>query len=192
MTNLPPPEQLDELIDHIQARLAAAVSDYSAPWRTPMLATIGGSVTPTLRTVVIRAVDRAAGWVRIYTDRRSDKVAQLIDRPAVELGFWDPSVNQQLRVAGRAQLLTDAEAVDSAWAALRPEARLIYQSAAAPGTPIDPTAPAPPDADRRDVFSVINIRWERWDWLWLGPDGHRRARIHWSRDGERQAVWVVP
>jgi general stress protein 26 len=193
MTDLSQPDRLDDLVNHIQFRLAAAVSDYSAPWRTPMLATIAdGGSTPTLRTVVIRTVDSIAGCVRIYTDRRSDKIGQIADCSAVELGFWDPSASEQLRVAGRAQILTNADAVDTAWAGLRPEARLIYRSANVSGAPLDAATPILPDAGGRDVFTVIEIRWERWDWLWLDQHSHHRARIHWSTDGERRAEWIVP
>lgn len=196
---VPPTDDLDALIEHILSRLAGAVRDRDAPWRAPMLASVTRDREPTLRTVVIRAIDAAERRLRINTDRRSDKADQLAADSRVELGFWDPVAQQQLRVAGRAELTTDGPAVDAAWAALGPEGREVYRSGARPGAPIgraDDAGPGPVEPDGpssgRQAIAVVTILWERWDWLWLGPNGHRRARVHWTADGQRQARWVVP
>lgn len=189
-----PPEDLDRLPGHLLDRLSHAADAREGGWRTPMLATLTAGGTPTLRTVVLRAVDPVRRTLTVYTNRLSDKAAQIAAAPAVELGFWDGGAQEQLRVAGVARLLVDAAALDRAWETLPEPARAIYRDATAPGTPLArPGSSGVPVADpRREVFAVIEVTWARWDWLWLGPDGHRRARLAWPADGAVTAAWVEP
>jgi general stress protein 26 len=189
-----PPERLDDLVRHLLARLSSAAADRNAAWRSPMLATLTADGAPTLRTVVLRSVDADRRVLALYTNRRSDKVAQLAARPAVELGFWDPAARQQLRVAGSAHLVTEGPMVDAAWEALPEAARWIYLDGTAPGMPLSgPGSSGISVADpQRDVFTVVQVTWSGWDWLWLGPDGHRRARMRWATDGSCRSAWVEP
>lgn len=189
-----PPDQIDELAAHVLARLRHAAEARTGAWRTPMLATVAGDGAPSLRTVILRAVDPAGRMLTLYTDRRSDKLAQITRQAKVELGFWDPEACQQLRVAGTARAVTDGPAADHAWQVLPTQARAIYLGATAPGTPLDrPGSSGIPATDpRREVFAVIEVVWTRWDWLWLGPDGHRRARMKWATDGSVRWTWVEP
>ena len=189
-----PPEDLDALVEHILDRLCGAVSDPASPWRTPMLASLTADGGPTLRTVVLRAVQPAGRTLLVNTDRRSDKAGQIARRRQVELCFWNPATAQQIRIAGDARLDGTGPAADAAWSALPPEGRSIYRHGARPGTPIDrPGTPARPAIDGdRDGFALVTVVWRRWDWIWLGPDSHWRARFRWDADGSRQAEWVVP
>lgn len=189
-----PPDCLDDLAAHVLARLRHAAETRSGAWRTPMLATVAADGAPSLRTVILRAVDTAGRTLTLYTDRRSDKAAQIARHVPVELGFWDPQACQQLRVAGTARVKVDGPAVERAWQVLPAQARAIYLGATAPGTPLGrPGSSGIPASDpRREVFAVIDVVWTRWDWLWLGPDGHRRARAEWDADGSVRWAWVEP
>src|SRR5690606_192913 len=91
-----PPERLDDLIRYLQARLVEAPDRRDAAWRTPMLASVRADGAPSLRTVVLRSADPQRRILSVYTDRRSDKVAQLRVRDNAELGFWDPATSEQL------------------------------------------------------------------------------------------------
>lgn len=191
-----PPDDLDALAGHIIQRLAAATADPAAPWRTPMLASLGPDSGPTLRTVVLRSVQPERRAVLINTDSRSDKAGQIRQRPQVEFCFWDPEAAQQLRIAGDAVLDTDGAGADLAWSGLPPEGRAIYRSASAPGTPADgpgsPASTALDGDDGRQAFALVTVTWRRWDWIWLGPQAHWRARFHWQADGSPRSSWVVP
>ncbi len=192
-----PPTDLGDLVDHALGRLSAAAANLAAPWRTPMLATISQSGAPTLRTVVLRAVDPQDRSLRINTDRRSDKAEQIARNPAVELCFWDPAVGQQLRVAGVASVEASGPVADATWSSLRAEGRAIYRAGPPPGTPTPGSTPldhppTDPDGGNRDSFAVVRVAWRSWDWVWLGPNAHRRARIRWLADGTLDADWVVP
>jgi general stress protein 26 len=168
------PGEADALVGHVAGRLAAAVADRQAGWRTPMLATIDETGAPTLRTVVLRAAAPADRTLRFHTDRRSGKVRQIGLSPQVELGFWDPAGGEQLRVGGRARLITEDAELAARWAALTPPGRRLY-------------------GDNRAMLAIVAVVWERWDWLWLdAPEGHRRARVDWNNDGTRTAAWIAP
>ena len=194
MTATAPPDRLDALVARVTERLEAAVGDRRAAWRTPMLATLAEGGAPTLRTVVMRAFDPASRRIRINTDRRSAKAAQIAGSPRVELGFWDPDSGEQLRVAGVATVSTSAEAIAQAWQALTPEGKKVYRGPAAPGTPV--VAPDAPDdgeaAAGPHALMVVTVAWDRLDWLWLGRDGHRRAVVVWPPGGGFEATLVVP
>ncbi len=187
-----PPDRLDDLIGHVVARLGAALTARDAAWRTPMLATLAGADTPTLRTVVMRTLDPASRQIRINTDRRSAKAVQLTVSPRVELGFWDPGAGEQLRVAGLASISRSDEVIAPAWWALTAEGRRVFRASADPGTPIAGPDPEGDSAGSRDALAVITLTWARWDWLWLSRDGHRRAIIAWHDNGAVEASWVTP
>lgn len=192
-----PPSDLDALVEHVLHRLSAATVDIAAPWRTPMLATIAADGAPTLRTVVLRAVDPARRTLRINTDRHSAKAGEIADNPAVELCFWDAVARQQLRLAGRAAVETAGAAVDAAWSALPADGRAIYRHGPAPGTPTSGARPrdhppADPAGGNRSAFATVTVTWNSCDWVWLGEHAHRRARLRWLADGRREGSWTVP
>jgi len=190
-----PPDDLDALVGQILAQLVAATSDTASPWRTPMLASLTADGDPTLRTVVLRTVRPGDRALEINTDNRSDKVGQIDRRRQVELCFWNPQTAQQLRVAGDAAVDTDGAATDAAWSALAPSGRAIYRdrSGPPPGSPVGmPGSPAATPPGDRAAFALVTVTWRHWDWIWLGPEYHRRARIRWNADGSRRGGWVVP
>lgn len=192
-----PPTGTDALVADVLAKLSAATADLAAAWRTPMLATIADGGVPTLRTVVLRSVDPLQRILRINTDRGSAKARQIARSPAVELCFWDPDARQQLRIAGHATIEASGPAADAAWSALAPGGRAIYRAGPAPGTPTPGPAPldhppTDPDGGSRGAFALVTVSWQRWDWVWLGTDAHRRARLHWRADGRIEGGWTVP
>jgi len=192
-----PPSDLGDLTGHVLERLSAAAADLAAPWRTPMLATISQAGAPTLRTVVLRAVDPPNRGLRINTDRRSDKAGQIARNPAVELCFWDPAAGQQLRIAGIATVEASGPVADATWSSLSAEGRALYRPGPPPGTPTEGPSPldhppTDPDGGSRESFAVIRVTWRSWDWVWLGRNAHRRARMRWLADGTFDADWVAP
>src|SRR5262245_58370980 len=64
------------------------------------LATVGADGRPDARMVICRGFDAAIGTFVFYTDRDSNKGAELAARPWAALVFhWD-AVERQIRVAG--------------------------------------------------------------------------------------------
>lgn len=186
-------DDLDAALAEAFRLLARGVADRRSPFHTPCLGTVGADGAPRLRTVVLRGFDPAARVLRIHTDRRSPKAAEMQAEPRVMLHAYDPAARVQLRLAGRATLHADDAVADAAWAASRPASRLCYAAPAAPGTPCAAPLPAPrEEAGGRAHFLAVGIAFDWLEWLWLCAEGHRRARFTWDAAGHRQASWLVP
>jgi pyridoxamine 5'-phosphate oxidase len=190
---------LDASLAHAWAQLAVGVADRRSGFRTPTLGTIGLDGTPRVRTVVLRACDAAARTLRFQTDRRSGKVPELRRIPAAALHFYDPPAKLQLRFAGQAQVHMDDEIARAAWAESQVMSRACYTQGLPPGAPLSGPTAIPqlagvPDGDMTgiDNFAVVAVVVQSIDWLYLGSQGHRRARFTWGERGEMQATWLAP
>ncbi len=190
---------LDATLEQVWQRLGRGVADRRAGMHTVQLASIGLDGAPRVRTVVLRGVDRTARWLRVHTDRRSEKFAEIAEHPRVELCAYDARAKIQIRARGCAVLATAAGA-EPAWAATGHNARACYRALAGPGTPLDDPASADPapspaaDADTdagREHFSVVLTTVDHIDWLYLAARGHRRACFDWRHD-RWHGTWLAP
>ncbi len=180
---------LAALLDDTWRGLVRAAADRRHPWRTPVLATVAADGSPNARTVVLRAVDPATRTLRLHTDGRSVKTAELARDPRVALVFWDPRARVQLRLRGSAALIREGPEHARAWATTPPAARRDYATTLPPGTPI-----ASKDIARGDGaahFAVIRVRVMTIDRLALAAEGPLRAGFAWEGD-EPRATWLVP
>lgn len=197
MTRPPRPAHADDLGETLAEALrllGRGVADRRHPFHTPTLATLGLDGAPQARTLVLRGCDPAGRGLRLHTDRRAGKWAELRAEARCALHLYDAGAAIQLRLAGRASL-HDADAVaDAAWEATRPFSRRCYAVEPAPASPVAAPPPAPRDeAGARENFAAVVFRWHALEWLWLAAEGHRRARFTWpdSADGP-EATWLVP
>ena len=174
------------------ALLARGVVDRRSPLHTPTLASIGLDGTPRARTLVLRGFDPGTRTLRLHSDCRTGKFAELTQDPRCALHGYDPGAQIQLRLTGTASLHADDAVADEGWQASRSFSRMGYAIVPGPGTPIPAPMPAPKDeAAGRAHFGVILLRIQSLEWLWLAAEGHRRARIDWCDDEER-ATWLIP
>jgi hypothetical protein len=178
--------------------LADGVERGRSAFHTPSLATVDAGGRPRVRTVVLRAVERGSGTLRIHCDRRSDKAGEIAARGACALHAYDPETAVQIRVEGTATLHAGDAVADAAWDASRPMSRICYGIDPAPGTALPSggayALPEPGDATDvgRSRFCALVLRAERLDFLYLDRRGHRRAG--WRRTGEGgwTGTWLVP
>ena len=164
------------------------------------LATIGADGRPAARMVICRGFDAAPGTLVFYSDRDSDKGAELAARPWAALVFhWD-AVERQIRVAGPVTDVADAES-DAYWAgrprdaraaaAASEQSRPLASRAALLARIADVTAHAGggeiPRPKRWGGYRVWAERVE----LWVGQPGRAHDRARWirplTRDGDRFA-----
>jgi hypothetical protein len=173
--------------------LQRGATDPASALHLPVLASLRPDGAPAARTVVLRAVDAASRSLRIHTDRRSAKCAEIDRDPRVALHFYDPKTLVQLRLDCGATLHCDDALAERAWAENPVATQALYCVGPGPGVPLD--APDGYDAaavrDGRGNFAAIVARVDRLDWLYLAPQGHRRARFAWP-DGRLQSTWLVP
>lgn len=198
MTSPPPDARprlatLPEIHAAIWRELARAPLDRHHEWRTPTLATVRDGL-PDARTVVLREVEASSGTLRVFSDSRAAKVAQLDVQPQAVLVMWSRRLSWQLRLRVVTTVHTDGLAVTSRWVRLSqsPAAR-DYLTPQAPGEPLTPEAAtgATAPAVDRGHFAVLEAAVQQIDWLELHPEGHRRARFG-GRPGAADAHWLTP
>ena len=193
MTRPPPPATPEEALADAFRLLSRGVADRRSAFHTPTLATRGLDGAPSLRTVVLRGFDPATRLLRIHTDRRSPKAAEILADPRAALHAYDAGAQVQIRIAGRATLHLDDATATAAWDNSREMSRVTYATAHAPGTPLAAPPPAPDDpAAGRLHFAAITLRIDTLDWLLLAASGHCRARFTWDGSGALSAGWVAP
>jgi pyridoxamine 5'-phosphate oxidase len=179
---------LDTIAAEVWRQLGAAVRDRNHAWRTPVLATTNGNFADA-RSVILREADPLTQQLRIYSDHRAAKVAQLLSHPEGTLVMWSPALGWQLRCRVRLALEDDGLAVSSRWARVKlSPAAQDYLSPEPPGAPLPAATPAPThDAVARSHFCVVVAEVLAIDWLELHPERHRRAVF----DGNG-ARWLQP
>src|SRR4051812_21579125 len=105
---------LDAIEAAVWIELSRAPRDKAHAWRTPVLASVDGSVSPPradARTVVLREVDEPNRRLVFFTDSRSPKAAQIVAHPDATLVFWSAAMNWQLRCAAQLSIDGDSASV---------------------------------------------------------------------------------
>lgn len=185
MSAEPPAEDLATIRTRVWAELAHAAATRGHPWRTPVLATVGGSAGCDARTVVLREVQADQRELLFYTDARSPKAAQIAAHPAAVMVMWSSELGWQLRLGVALAMEATGLAVSSRWARLKmTPAAQDYLSPLPPGSPLAHPAP---ERGTREHFALVTALVHSIDWLSLDPTGHRRARF--DAEGAR---WVQP
>lgn len=184
-----------ELDDLLQATWLTL--DDATRRRTPstlgFLATVDATGAPHARAVILRRVDAAPACLYFATDARSAKAAELARDPRAAFAVYDDDASVQLRLEGRAAVVSDERERRDAWESLGPHSRRLYGSPVAPRTPLPtdpehsaPTAPAT-DEDAFARFVWLRLRVERIDRLDLSAEPQRRwvlvrAEAGWTGD----------
>jgi pyridoxamine 5'-phosphate oxidase len=185
------------LSDRVWSLAQRGVVDRRSCWHTPTLATRSATGAPDLRTVVLRGVSHADWMMRVHTDVRSGKFAQLICCPLVAIHVYDPRHKLQVRIFGTAALHSEGDIAERAWAATQPMSRVGYAQEHSPGTVVSVDrlprlAVGYDDARARSNFAAIVIQAERIDWLSLAAEGHSRALLKRDDCGVVTGHWLAP
>ncbi|MEM9709702.1 MAG: pyridoxamine 5'-phosphate oxidase family protein [Pseudomonadota bacterium] len=176
-----PFDDLEATLEQVWQRLGRGVADPKAAARHPVLATVGAAGAEA-RVVVLRAVDRAAGQLTVYTDAQSSKVTELQAEPRASLLVWDQKARFQIRLRVRFEIGTAPEI----WERLSDGARSLYGGAPPPGAEIAWPSDHVPGAEAQR-FAVLTGEILEIETLHLGRDSHRRALFR-----EGRSAWLVP
>lgn len=190
------PDDLDLTLKHAWASLVRGVRDRRSPFHTPTIATIAADGRPRMRTVVLRQADPAQRLLRFHTDLRSGKIAEIGRDPRVAFHGYDRGDKFQIRVEGIASIHSDDEIADRAWEGSRLMSRACYGTQPGPGDPLEnesafsiPSEASEINAGRMN-FSVVLIRVETIETLYLDHAGHRRAIFRLGETVVSQ--WLTP
>lgn len=189
-------DDLDLTLAHAFGLLERGVADRRSAFHQATVATVTADGLPAVRTVVLRGVDRRAPSIRFHTDRRSRKFAELSQRPAVAVHFYDHGHKVQLRLLGRAVLHAGDATTAALWAGMREMSKACYRQPQPPGLPVAAAAEidaAQPlgDADGLLNFVAVEVRLETLEWLYLAARGHRRAVFDLASSPPR-GTWLAP
>jgi pyridoxamine 5'-phosphate oxidase len=186
----PLPEFLpDDPLPLLEAWLAEATA--AARNATAMtLATVTADGRPAARMVICRGLDARAGSLVFYTDRESDKGADLRAHPRAALVFhWD-AFERQVRIDGPVTIASDADS-DRYWSTRPAEARAAA-AASRQSRPLasraELLARVAEEAERSGEAVARPPRWggyrvwaERVE-LWVGQPARVHDRARWSRE----------
>ena len=142
------------------------------PFRYCTLATVGLNATARLRTIVLRRVTENLNLV-FYTDKRSKKVGHIRENDWVSLLFYHPKQLLQLKVEGKATIISDADVLQKYYSGVQPASRKDYTTISAPGTPI-----SDPDQiehfEDKNFFSMVEVEPLKIEYLKLKRPDHLR------------------
>jgi pyridoxamine 5'-phosphate oxidase len=185
----PLPELLPEdPLPLLEAWLAEATA--AARNATAMtLATVTPDGLPAARMVICRGFHPQAGWLVFYTDRESDKGADLRAHPRAALVFhWD-AFERQVRISGPVTVAPESDS-DRYWATRPPEARAAA-AASRQSQPIASRAELLARVAAETHRGEAAARPPRWGgyrvWaerveMWVGQPARVHDRARWSRE----------
>lgn len=167
------------------------------------VATVDAEGRPSLRTVLCRGFDPAAGFLVFYTNRASRKGRDLAARPRAAAQFhWD-ALQRQVRLEGPVGVSPDPESDDyfagrprpsqiAAWASAQSEPlesreallALLAETTERFGGEDGPSVPRPPHWGGYRLYPE-SVE------LWVGSEGRAHDRALWRRALEPEgAGWV--
>ena len=197
-------DDLSGVLERSWRLLEQSIDDPTSPVRTPVLISVSADGLAQGRTVVLRAFNRQQRQLKIYTDVRSEKVAQLRTQPVCTLVAYQPNPMIQLRLKTNAVVNHNNEITRESWAVMPGPNRCNYLTDPNPGSisvkatdgrPII-NAESVPTNDENEIayshFSVIVFAINELEWLYLPRRGHRRAQFIWDRTKSLQSNWLIP
>jgi pyridoxamine 5'-phosphate oxidase len=196
---LPCYDDLPATLETAWHALSRGVADRRSPFHHPVVGTTGRDGCPRLRTMILRAATPSARLLRVHTDVRAEKWADLAADPRIALLFYDVGMKVQLRIEGITRLHHGDDVAKAAWEASQRMSRACYATMPAPGSIIpDGDAFTLPEGDEASIapgeaqFGVLAITVMSLEWLYLAHEGHRRALFRWDEAGNLTARWLVP
>jgi pyridoxamine 5'-phosphate oxidase len=183
-------ESPSEIWKSISHELHRGALDSKHPFRFTNLGTIG-KTGPEIRTVVIRSINTNLEFY-IFTDFRSEKVAELSANSSATLHFYHPGKRVQVRVKAITEVHNQDEVSETYWSKVQGEAQKAYTSTLAPSMRVsDPNQGFDWTENGDDrFFAVLKFIPESIEALQL--NGLRHLRILFSESENWEGQWLVP
>lgn len=183
-------ESLTEIWQSLVHELHRGALDPKHPFRYTNLGTIG-ETGPEVRTVVVRSISKELEFY-IFTDYRSEKVAELQTNSSAMLHFYHSGKRVQIRIKGHAEIHHQNELSQKNWPQVQGEAKKAYSSTLAPSTPIQEFKEAFDWTESGDdhQFTVLKFIPESIEVLQLNGANH--LKISYSKNNSWAGQRLVP
>ncbi len=179
----------DTFFQELEEELKKGTSKKGHPFRCCTLGTVGLGTTARLRTIVLRKVSKDLKLF-FYTDRRSKKIGHIKENNSVSLLFYHPKKLVQLKIEGRATLVSDAEELKKYWSGVQPASRKDYTTTSVPGSPISNPENVEYLEDKNH-FAIVEIEPSKIEYLKLKRPSHLRILFS-KEDRGWNGAFLVP
>ena len=177
-----------ELLDYCKEELVKGTAERGHPFRYFTLSTVSDN-KPRQRTVVLRKL-LSDYTLLFYTDTRSQKVQEIANNPHVSALFYHPKKLMQVKLEGRAEIITDCEILNSYWRAIPESSRKDYITSFAPSSHISSPDQISYD-ENRSHCTAIKIIPDTIEYLQLKRPNH--MRVVFTEQGEEwSGQFLVP
>ncbi len=169
-----------QFLEEARQELQKGLVKKGHPFRFFTLATVGLDPMARLRTVVLRKIKDDFKLI-FYTDKRSKKITHITENPKVSLLFYHPKLMLQLKIEGRAKVITDEVVLKTYWHGIQPNSRKDYITEQAPGSDLKN-----PDElqylNEENHFCMVEIEPFKIEYLKLKRPNHLRVRFSKNND----------
>jgi pyridoxine/pyridoxamine 5'-phosphate oxidase len=178
----------NQFLEEAKRELVNGHSKKRHPFRYFVLAT-NENGKPKQRTVVLRKTLLDLSLV-FYTDSRTQKITDIQNNPEFSALFYDSKKLLQIRIEGKAELITDKDQIATYWHTIQESSKKDYTTNIGPGTPIKN-----PDAvdynAKENYFCPVKLIPNKIEYLRLKRPNH--LRILFSRiDTDWSGEFLVP
>ncbi len=184
---------LSELLQDTLDELVRGSADRKHPFRFVTLSTIGKHNFPESRLVVFRKFDKENRKIRIYTDSRSEKVADLeLNQHKCSLLFWNQKKRWQIRIHAKAEFVKGKEA-EQIYQNLPEAGQDAYNSQLPPSTKVDSFVKSNRHKENYDSENFVILELEILDLeiLQLKDREHIRAFYSFENGELAESSWLV-
>ncbi|MGB3608363.1 pyridoxamine 5'-phosphate oxidase family protein [Psychroserpens sp.] len=158
------------------------------PFRYFVLATSQDGI-PRQRTVVLRKSFLDLSLL-FYTDSRTQKINDIKHNAALSALFYHPKKLLQIRVEGKAEIITDQAQIDTYWHTIQASSKKDYTTKLAPSTPIN----APENVnyiEDQHHFCAVKLIPTTIEYLQLSRPNHIRVLFS-KQDEDWSGQFLVP
>ena len=127
---------LDKTVDALWDLLLIGKNKSKSEFHQGYIATYNNNY-PSIRTVVLRHVNKSKNTISFHTDIRSKKIEELKDNNKLSMLFYDHGKKIQLKISGDAIIHNENDQSRNAWDQSRSFSKKCYIVENAPGTSSD-------------------------------------------------------
>jgi|TARA_B110000259_G_scaffold183617_1_gene229176 hypothetical protein len=193
---------IDKIYDEIWSRLKIGKKDRNSEFHQCYVASSGNNF-PSIRTVVLRHLDKELLTIGFHTDIRSNKINEIKHNSNLTVLLYDHVGKIQIKINGIALINHKNANTEAIWSKIRDFSKKCYLVQHAPGTNsskatsgypehYENTLPSPQELELGyENFSHVSISIKVIEWLYLHQNGHRRARFTIDSD-HIDKQWIAP